>query len=398
MKLSCFLLAPVTLTTAFLTGCSQHEKSEKEDSGPHPQVVNFITTETKGTPTQLTLPAALQAFQETPIYARTTGFVEKWFFDIGDQVKAGQTLAIIEGPDLDQQLNQAKAVLGQTKANLNLAKISADRWKALGEQHAVAQQDVDTKIADYEARQADTKAAEANVERLVNLKQYQTVVAPYDGVVSARNAQVGALINAGSGSELYHISQVDPLRVYANVPQPYIRSIKPGLEVQVEVAEFQNLPFKGKVTRYAGALDATSRTLLVEIQIPNPHGELLPGMFCEVHFSIKADGSQIIIPSNTTLVRAEGAFVAAIDESNHLHLTKVRLGRDFGTQVEILDGLKAGMRIVANPTDALSDGLEVQPQDQKVEQQKAKQEADKQQKEQGKGEKKKPGSGEKNGS
>jgi len=225
------------------------------------------------------------------------------------------------------------------------------------------------------------------------------VVAPYDGVVSARNAQIGALINSGgAGAELYHISQVDPLRVYANVPQPYIRSIKPGLEVEVRIAEFQNQPFKGKVTRYAGALDPTSRTLLVEIQIPNPKGELLPGMFCEVHFSLKPSANEIVVPANTTMVRGDGAFVATIDESNHLHLVRVRLGRDFGTQIEILEGLKPGMRIVANPNDALSDGLEVQPQDQKAEQQKQKQEADKQPKNQAKDSKEKPAGGEKGGS
>jgi len=166
MKLSRLLLALVMIgifgVVVFFVR-PRHEKESTKDQAPHAQIVNFITTESKGTATELRLPAALQAFQDTPIYARTTGFIQKWFFDIGDQVKAGQTLAIIEGPDLDQQLNQAKAALGQTKANLNLAKISADRWKTLGEQHAVAQQDVDTKVADYEARQADTRAAEANV-------------------------------------------------------------------------------------------------------------------------------------------------------------------------------------------------------------------------------------------
>ncbi len=393
------ILAAVAVVVAgaiLLLVHSHHKSKAAAQQGPTAPVVNFVVAQLGNAPTQLTLPAALLAYQDTPIYARTTGFIRKWFFDIGDHVRAGDVLASIETPDLDQELNQARAALAQTEANLKLAQISAQRWHALGEQHAVPQQDVDTKEADYEARQADTKAAEANVERFVKLQEYQKVTAPYDGVISARNAQIGTLINSGTGAEIYHVSQVDPLRVYANVPQTYIRSIQSGLEVQVTVPEFQNRPFSGHVVRFAGAVDPTSRTLLVDIEIPNPHNELFPGMFCEVHFSLVPDQPAIIVPSIATMIRSEGAIVATIDDANHIRLARVRIGRDFGTQMEILEGLKAGTRIVANPNDALTDGLLVQPRDEKIEEQQEKQEQEKQQKQSGE-QNKKPAQGKQGG-
>ncbi len=353
--------------TGFLLLVACAKKESKEEQSPKLPVVNFVVAAIKTTPTELRLPAALQALQDTPIYARTTGYIAKWFYDIGDHVKAGETLALIDTPDLDQELNQVKANLGQADANLALAKISADRWKALGAQHAVAQQDVDTKVADYEARLADRKAAQANVDRLTQLKDYQKVTAPYDGVVSARNAQIGALITSGTSTEIYHLAQTDTLRVYANVPQSYIRSTAPGMAVQIHVPEFPNTPFTGKVARFAGALDPASRTLLVEIQIPNTEGQLFPGMFCEVVFKVLPPDPAIMIPSNAMLVRADGTLAATVDDSNRIHLAHVHVGRDFGTQIEILSGLKAGQRVVSNPTDALTDDLEVEPHDQKAE-------------------------------
>ncbi len=327
---------------------------------PHP-IVSVVVAARSNLPTELLLPAALQAYQDTPIYARTTGYIAKWTADIGDRVKAGETLAVIDGPDLDQQLTQAKAQLGQAQANLELARISAERWKELGKQNAVAQQDVDTRTADYAARQADVAAAKANVDRLSQLKDYQQVTAPYDGVVTARNAQVGALINAGAGVEIYHIAETDILRVYVNVPQTYVRSIKPGLLVDVLVPEFPGKTFKGKVVRFAGALDGASRTLLVEIQLPNPTGTLYAGMFGQVRFSLLAAQPAIVLPSNAAIIRGDGTLVATVGADNRIKLVHVVLGRDFGTQIEILDGLAPGARVVANPSDSLTDGLLVDP-------------------------------------
>jgi RND family efflux transporter MFP subunit len=325
------------------------------------QIVTFVIAEPSSMATGLELPAALQAFQDTPIYARTTGYILKWLADIGDRVKSGQTLAVIDGPDLDQQLNQARANLGQAKANLEIARISADRWKELGAQHAVAQQDVDQKTADFAARNADVSAAQANVDRLTQLKDYQNVTAPYDGVVTARNAQVGALISPGAGVEIYHIAQTDVLRIYANVPQRYVRSISPGLPVEVLIPEFPNETFHGKVVRFAGALDNASRTLLTEVQIPNADGKLFPGMFGQVRFKLAGVEPAILLPSDAAIIRAEGTLVATIDTGNRIRLVHVRLGRDFGTEIEILGGIARGTRVVSNPRDSLTDGLLVEP-------------------------------------
>jgi len=336
-------------------------ESEEEHlrAASHP-VVGVVVAARATRAMDLTLPAAIQAFQDTPIYARTTGYIAKWYVDIGDRVKAGQVLALIDTPDLDQQLLQMRAALGQAQANLELSRISAQRWKDLIAQNAVAQQDVDQKIADYAAQQANTKAAQANVDRLEQLQGYQKLIAPYDGVVSARNAQIGALISPGAGTEIFHITQTDTLRVFVNVPQSYVRSISPGLKVDVLVPEFPTRTFEGKVTRFAGALDAASRTLLTEIQIPNAKGELYPGMFGQVRFHLKPAEPAIILPSNAAIIRADGTLVATVDASNHIRLLHVKLGRDFGTQIEILDGLPDGARVVSNPSDSLTEGLEVE--------------------------------------
>ena len=211
----------------------------------------------------LLLPGTLRAYVDTSIYARTNGYLAKWMVDIGDRVTAGQTLAIIDSPEVDQELNQARANLELARANLELARVTADRWKTLGHQNAVAQQDVDEKVADFDARQADVNAATANVERLEQLKGFETVVAPFDGVISDRNIDIGTLINSGSGPELFHLSQSDILRAYVDVPQRYVPDVHIGVPVDVEVAEFPGESFPGKVARLAGALNAASRTLQV---------------------------------------------------------------------------------------------------------------------------------------
>jgi RND family efflux transporter MFP subunit len=309
---------------------------------------------------ELVLPAALQAFDDTAIHARASGYLGKWLVDIGDHVKAGQTLAVIESPEIDQELRQARANLEVAKANRELARITAERWKSLGSQHAVAQQDVDQRVADSAARQADAAAAEANVQRLEELQRFETVTAPFDGVISVRNIDVGALISAASGPELFHLSQSGTLRVYINVPQAYVPDMKVGLAVDVLVDEFPRQNFPGVVVRYAGALDAASRTLLVEVQIPNPKAELFPGMFCRLRFRLPS-GPAILIPSNDAIIRAEGTLVATVTGQHTIHFERVALGRDFGTQIEVRAGLAEGTLYVDNPSDALSEGQVVEP-------------------------------------
>jgi RND family efflux transporter MFP subunit len=328
---------------------------------PAQPVVSYVVAEKETEAAEVTLPAAITAYQDTPIYARTTGYIAKWTADIGDRVKAGQVLAVIDGPDLDQELNQARANLALAQANLELARISADRWRELGAQNAVAQQDVDQKAADYAAGKAGVAAAQANVDRLSQLKDFQQVTAPYDGVISARNAQVGALISAGAGVEIFHIAETDLLRVFVNVPQSYVRSVKVGLVADVLVPEFPGRAFRGDVARFAGSLDSASRTLLTEVRLANPKGELFPGMYGEVRFRFKAEQPAILLPSNAAIINAAGTQVATIDASNRIRLVHVKLGRDFGSRVEVIDGLAAGARVVNNPNDALAEGMDVSP-------------------------------------
>ena len=330
---------PLALAVVFVAGVLPRLRAaaalgERSASASHP-IVTFVVAVKETAPAEVTLPAAITAFQDTPIYARTTGYIAKWTADIGDRVKAGQVLAVIDGPDLDQELNQARANLALAQANLELARISADRWKELGAQNAVAQQDVDQKAADYAAGKANVAAAQANVDRLSQLKDFQQVTAPYDGVVSARNAQVGALISAGAGVEIFHIAQTDVLRVFVDVPQAYVRAVKVGLGADVLVPEFPGRAFHGEVSRFAGSLDTASRTLLTEVRLANPKGELFPGMYGEVRFRFQAAQPAILLPSNAAIINAAGTQVATIDDANRIHLPHVKLGRDFGTRVEV---------------------------------------------------------------
>ena len=334
--------------------------SDREAATSKP-VVSIVVAAKSLKPAVVTLPAAINALQDTPIYARTTGFIGKWTADIGDRVKAGQVLAVIDGPDLDQELNQARAALEQARANLEIARISADRWKELGAQNAVAQQDVDQKSADFLAAKAAVVAAQANVDRLAQLKDFQQVTSPYDGVITARNAEVGNLINAGAGTEIYHVAQTDTLRVMVAVPQANVRSLKVGMGVDILVPEFPGRVFKGEISRFAGALDISSRTLETEIRLPNPRNELFPGMYGEARFSFPSAQPAILLPSNAAIINTAGTQVAVVGEGDKIHLQHVTLGRDFGSQVEVLDGLAPGSRVVAAPRDSLYEGLEVTP-------------------------------------
>jgi RND family efflux transporter MFP subunit len=358
-------IAPVALLAALslvathprMMAAESRERAEGSAVG-----LPVVVAQRSAAANEVMLPANLESLLEAPIYARTNGYLSKLLVDLGDTVKAGQPMAIIDAPEVDQELNQARAALEQATANLELAKSSATRWKDLGTQNAVAQQEVDEKQAAFAARQADVHAAEANVSRLTQLKGYQTIIAPFDGVVSARNVDVGALISAGGGGRaLFRLAQTGTLRVFVNVPQTYFRAVKPGLAVDVLVNEYPNKVFAGKVTRVAGALDSVSRTLVTEVQVPNEDGTLLAGMFGQIRLKLESAEPPLLIPSNAAIIRADGTFVATVDSSNTLHLVKVRLGRDFGTQLEILTGIAPGTKVAANPGDAMYDGMKVNP-------------------------------------
>jgi len=309
-----------------------------------------------GTP----LPADVQAFIQASIHARASGYLKDWLVDIGDRVTNGQVLAEIETPELDEQLAQARAELDQAKAALDLAKITADRWTELLKTASVSEQETAEKQSDYVLKQANVEAAQANVKRLEDLKGFDRVTAPFDGTVTLRNTDIGQLIAADSGPELFRMAQTDPLRVYVSVPQQYLHAIAPGQKAELTFLELPGRTFAATVTRTAGAVDPATRTLQVELQVPNPRGELFAGSYAQVRFSEAADPGALTISDSAVIFRAQGTQVAIVGGDNKVQLRSVKLGRDFGNTVEVLAGLNANERIIDNPPDAIADGMTVQ--------------------------------------
>ena len=309
---------------------------------------------------QLALPGDVRAFEETKIYARADGYLLKWNSDIGAKVEAGQVLAEIDTPELDQELNQSRAALAQAQANLVLARSSAERWQRLLKDRAVSQQEVDEKTSALAAREADVKAAEAAVARLEKLSSFKEVRAPFAGTITRRHVDTGALIRAGgNASALFDLAQTDTLRVQVNVPQAYLRDIAIGSTVAIAVAEYPGRAFPGKVLRTSGAFDATTRTMLTEIEVPNRNGELFPGIHVDVQLTLAQANPPIVVPARAVIIRGEGLQVAEVDDANAIRLQKVQAGRDLGRTVEIVSGLSDGARIATNPTDTLVEGMPV---------------------------------------
>jgi RND family efflux transporter MFP subunit len=310
---------------------------------------------------QLVLPAQLQAYVESAIFARTNGYLLRWNKDIGSHVSKGDLLAEIDAPEIDQELSQAKATRQQTEAQLQLAKSTAERWTNLRKTDSVSQQEADQQVSAYAQAQANFAAADANVRRLQQLESFKHVYSPISGVITRRNTDVGALITAGStGSrELFDVAQVDPLRVFVSVPQMNAPSIRAGLPAYIELREYPGQKFSGKVVRTADAIDPATRTLLTEIDVPNPNGRLLPGSYAEVSFAVPIQITRMSVPVNAILFRPEGPRVAVVGGDHKVHLKPITIGRDFGTKVEILGGLDANDQIVLNPADSLQDGQEV---------------------------------------
>ena len=309
-----------------------------------------------GTP----LPAEVQAFVQATIHARASGFLKNWSADIGDHVTNGQVLAEIDTPELDQQLAQARAELDQANATLSLAKVTADRWTDLLKTASVSEQETVEKTADYTLKKADVEAAQANVKRLEDLKNFDHVTAPFDGTVTARNTDIGQLIAADSGPELFRMAQTDPLRVYVRVPQPFIHAVAPGQKAGLTFTELPGRIFEAKVTRTAGAVDPASRTLQVELQVPNPNGEILAGSYAQVRFNEAAVTNVLTLSDNALVFRAQGMQVALVGDDSKVKLQTVTLGRDFGNTVEVLAGLNATDRVINNPPDSIADGMTVQ--------------------------------------
>jgi len=311
---------------------------------------------------ELVLPGSLQAFEQSPIYARTNGYLLRWYRDMGSRVNKGELLADIDTPEVDQELMQARATRQQIAAQMDLAKINADRYVGLRKTDSVSQQEADQQASSYQQAKANLDAAEANVRRLEQLESFKHVYAPFSGVLIRRNVDPGALINAGAGgtgSELFDMARVDPLRVFINVPQNYSPAIKVGMDAWVTLPELPGQRFKGTVARTAEAIDPMTRTLLTEVDVPNPDGRLLPGSFGEVHFRTTVDAKKITIPVNAMLFRQEGPRVAVVRPDGKVELRPITIGRDYGTTLEILGGVDVDDRIIINPADSLENGQQV---------------------------------------
>jgi membrane fusion protein, multidrug efflux system len=308
----------------------------------------------------LVLPASLQAYEESPIFARTTGYLLRWYKDIGSRIHQGDLLAEIDTPEVDQELSQARAARQQISAQVDLAKISADRWQNLRKTDSVSEQENDMQASAYKQGLANLASSDANVRRLEQLESFKHVYAPFSGVLIKRNVDPGALINAGSaGTELFILAKVDPLRVFTNVPQAYSPAIKDGMQAYLSLQEIPGQKFKGTVARTSDAIDPATRTLLTEVDVPNKDGHLLRGAFGEVHFSVKTNGEKVTVPVNAMLFRQEGARLAVVGADSKIELRPITIGRDYGTTLEVLGGVNVGDRIVINPADSLEDGQKV---------------------------------------
>jgi RND family efflux transporter MFP subunit len=310
----------------------------------------------------LVLPGTMQAYVESPIYARTNGYLQKWYHDIGTRVQKGELLADIDTPEVDQQLSQARADLNTSQANANLSKITMVRYQELIKTDGVSKQEVDNAVGDFEAKAATVKSSEANVRRLEDLESFKHVYAPFNGVIIRRNIDIGTLINAGNGGsqqELFTLAQTDPIRVYVSVPENYAAAIRTGLGGSLELTQYPGQRFQGTVVRTAEAIDLNSRTLLTEVDVPNRNGQLFPGGYAQVHLQVKVAASRVQVPVNALLFRAEGLRAAVVDTNNKIHLHQLTIGRDYGTSLEVLQGLEATDWIVVNPADSLDEGQEV---------------------------------------
>jgi RND family efflux transporter MFP subunit len=305
------------------------------------------------------LPGTVQAFIEAPVYARTSGYLKAWYTDIGTQVTKGQLLAEIEAPEVDQQLSQAAADLATARATESLSNSTNARWKGLLATDSVSKQDAEEKAGDAAAKKAAADSASANVARLRDLESFKRVVAPFNGVITARNTDIGALINAGqsTGSELFRIADTHKLRIYVQVPEAYAAATAPGLQADLRFAEHPQKTFPAVTVRTSNALDPTSRTLQVQLELDNANREIFPGAYAEVHFKLPASAQSLRLPANTVLFRSAGLQVATVDGQKRVKLKNVVQGRDFGNTIEILSGLDAGEVVIVNPPDSLTDGV-----------------------------------------
>jgi len=365
-RLLWFLVIPALLACfAFVTAYARRKSNESLAATTKTlalQNVNVIHAELGSPVTDLTVPGTVQAFSESPIYARINGYLRVWNADIGTHVRKGQLLAAIEAPEVDQQLRQARAMLAQAQANLELATVTSARYRDLIKSNSVSQQEVDNNNQNLNSQTANVQAASAEVGRLQQMQGFEKIYAPFDGVITARKTEVGDLINAGNsgvGAELFRISNIATMRVYVNVPEVYSELIAPSVRASMEVVSLSNRQFTGSVARTSHSIGVNSRTLLTEVDVPNPKGELFPGAYAQVHFHLSLKTAPLVLPGNTIFFQAQGPQVGVVDSQNRVELRKVTLGRDFGNKVEILSGINQPDAVIANPPDYLVDGMYV---------------------------------------
>ena len=347
-------IAAVTVLAILVIIGAWHRISQRHDQQSFVQrttqlTVNVATAQRDSKPKELILPGTFQAFNQTTIFPRSNGYVASWKVDIGDNVQAGQLLAEIATPEVDQQL-------AQVRAQEEIAKVTADRWRGLLDKKVVSKQEYDQNEKAYEA-------AKANLQQLEKIQGFQQILAPFAGKIAARNIDVGTLVTAGtgnSGTPLFSLVQSDVLRVYVFAPQENAPSIREGLAAKIVLQEYPGREFNGKVTRTAGALDPQSRTMQVEVQVPNQEGKLYAGMYGQVKFLLPDDNAPIVVSADAFVFRSQGPQVVTVTNDNRIHWQKISVGRDFGTQLEVLDGLKENTEVVMNPTDDLREGIQVQ--------------------------------------
>jgi multidrug efflux pump subunit AcrA (membrane-fusion protein) len=378
--LLCALALAVILAVVGILPRIHAEKKLVQDTNDSaiPQVL--VVQPKAGAPTQeIVLPGNIQAYEDAPIYSRTDGYLKKWYVDIGGRVKKGQLLAEIETPEVDQQLMQGRADLSTAQANLQLSQTTSARYTNLLASDAVSQQDTDNAVSDTEAKHAIVKSAQANVSRLEQMQSFEKITAPFDGVITARNTDTGQLINSGNAStgsstglgnsaagsstgnsrELFHIAAINTLRVFINVPQIYSNDAKPSTVADLTLDQFPGRKFSGKLVRNANAIDLATRTLLVEVDVKNNTGELLPGSYAAVHLKLDSSRPTLILPVSALIFRSQGLQVATLGENNRAHLENITMGRDFGTQVEVVSGLTANQKVIDSPPDSLGEGEQV---------------------------------------
>jgi RND family efflux transporter MFP subunit len=309
--------------------------------------------------TEIVLPGNIQAFADSPIYARTNGYLKKWYADIGARVNGGQLLAEIETPEIDQQLDQAEADLNTARANYRLSEITAARYQALLKTDSVSKQDVDNATGDFEAKKAMVASAESNTRRLQQLQSFEKIYAPFDGVITARNTDIGHLIDSGASSpamELFHIVAIHTLRVYVTLPQQYSQAAALGLSADLTLQEFPGRRFKGKLVRTANSIDLATRTLLVEVDVDNPTGELLPGAYAQVHLKVPSGPPSVILPVSALIFRSQGLQAGIVENGDRAELKDIVVGRDFGNEVEVVSGVTRNDLVIVNPPDSLISG------------------------------------------